>query len=141
MSKLLYACFYRSKPKEFSVDNLNSLSRRLEPDNITFRDTEIISNEKEVIAIFNPNDSIKVEGKSVCMGNMLNPASDWSEPGSLIPDGTYALFRGDNNTLEVISDMVGTRTVWYYHDENVFISAFNNLLKQCFPSLEVFIRL
>ena len=123
MSKLLYACFYDSKPKEFNVDNINSLSRRLEPDNITFRDTEIISNEKEVIAIFNPNDSIKVEGSSVCMGNMIKPGSDWSEPESLIPDGTYALFRSNSDTLEVISDMVGTRTVWYYYDENLFISA------------------
>ncbi len=123
MSKILFACFKDSKPIEFSKDNINLLSNRLEPDNITFRDTRIISTEKELIAIFNPNDSLKIEKQSVCLGNMINPCSTWNEPKSQIPDGTFALFRSSSTCIEIISDMLATRTIWYYHDENKFISA------------------
>ena len=123
MSKILFACFKNPLSNDFSIDNIKLLSKRLEPDNITFHDTQIIADEKEIIAIFNPNNSVKIEDHSVCLGNMIHPDQNWHEPNSRVPDGTYALFRSNVDCLEIISDMVATRTIWYYHDENCFISA------------------
>ena len=39
------------------------------------------------------------------------------------PDGSYALFRDSGDRLEVISDPAGSRTIWYYRDEETFIAS------------------
>ncbi len=123
MSKVLYACFRENRPEEFSDENINLLSKRLEPDNITFKDPEIVYDKNKLIAVFNPNDSLKIRGTNVCLGNILNSTDLWWKPKSRSPDGSYALFRGDDQIVEVIGDMLATRTIWYYHDDNLFLSS------------------
>jgi hypothetical protein len=123
MSKILYACFKDSKYNTFSANNIKLLSKRLEPDNISFSPPKILENKGVVVAIFNPNDSINIHGTSICLGNMINRDSHWWKPMTRVPDGSYALFRSNHKDIEVISDMVASRTIWYYHDENIFISS------------------
>ena len=40
-----------------------------------------------------------------------------------IPDGSYALFRSDENKVELITDVVGSRTIWYVRMEDAFIAS------------------
>ena len=40
-----------------------------------------------------------------------------------IPDGSYALFRSDENKVELITDVVGSRTIWYVRTEDAFIAS------------------
>lgn len=40
-----------------------------------------------------------------------------------VPDGSYALFRSDQNIVELISDMIASRTIWYIKTENIFIAS------------------
>ncbi len=40
-----------------------------------------------------------------------------------IPDGSYALFRSDENKVELITDIVGSRTIWYVQTEDAFIAS------------------
>ncbi len=123
MSKILFVCFRKSRMKEFSKKNIFSLSERLEPDNISFRSPMIIGSEKELITLFNPNDSIQIKDKSICHGSMIEPPVNWGEPMSKVPDGSFTLYRSSKEKLEIVTDIVASKTVWYYFDEDIFISS------------------
>jgi asparagine synthetase B (glutamine-hydrolysing) len=123
MSKVLYICFRENGIQEFSEDNIHILSKRLEPDNINFTEPVIIKGKKELITVFNPNDSIDFYNISLCHGKMINPASNWWQPNEPVPDGSFALYRGSEQTVEVTTDIVASKTVWYYFDKDIFISS------------------
>ena len=75
------------------------------------------------MALFNPSDSIEIHGKSLCHGVMMNPPSNWWEPLTKIPDGSYALYRVSESKIEIVSDIVASKTVWYYFSENIFLTS------------------
>lgn len=123
MSKVLYVCFKETRPDVFSEMNIHILSKRLEPDNIVFSEPRIFMGEKELITVFNPNDSIDFYDISLCHGKMINPAGNWWKPMEDVPDGSFALYRGSSQKIEIITDIVASKTIWYYFDENIFISS------------------
>src|SRR5690606_29608884 len=43
--------------------------------------------------------------------------------GESAPDGSYALFRGSEDLIELVSDAAGSRSIWYYQDEQRFIAS------------------
>ena len=57
------------------------------------------------------------------MGILFGASSDWHAPGSAVPDGSYALFRGDNTSVEVLTDAVASRSVWYIKTDDYFIAS------------------
>jgi len=74
MSKILFACIRNSQNTSFSLKNFELLSKRLEPDNISFHPPKIIKNNGVIIGIFNPNDSIRIHEMSVCLGHLIDAA-------------------------------------------------------------------
>ena len=44
-------------------------------------------------------------------------------PRTAPPDGTFALFRGDATCIELVTDIVASRTVWYFLDDSRFIAS------------------
>lgn len=123
MSKAILVCFRDGEPTpEFRI-KLDLLNQRLSPDNITPAPPLIIDDKGMLISIFNPNESLAIKRASVCLGNMIDPSESWSEPMAEAPDGTYALFRSDENSVELVTDILASRTIWYIHTEDVFIAA------------------
>jgi len=57
------------------------------------------------------------------MGNMIEAADDWWRPTAPVPDGTYALFRSDEAQVELVTDMLASRTIWYVHTDTMFLAA------------------
>jgi hypothetical protein len=57
------------------------------------------------------------------LGKMIGEDDKWHEPGTDFPEGTFALFRDGEGFCEIVTDPVGTRTIWYYHDEDLFIAS------------------
>ncbi|MBN1789463.1 MAG: hypothetical protein JW830_03125 [Bacteroidales bacterium] len=105
------------------VKDIDTISRNLIPDNIAGNQTRVIQNGSLAYFVFNPVQTIHVQDTSVCLGHMANIEHEWWLPGSGIPDGTFALFRTNNEVSETISDKLASRTIWYYSDINVFIAA------------------
>ncbi|HMO60843.1 MAG TPA: hypothetical protein PKC39_05555 [Ferruginibacter sp.] len=66
---------------------------------------------------------IEEKNGSVCMGLAYGDNDAWYKPNTPLPDGTYAIFRSDNNYTEAASDAAGSRAIWYYFDEEVFIAS------------------
>ena len=47
----------------------------------------------------------------------------WNTPLEEYPDGSYAIFRADSCHVELVSDVVGSRTIWYHKDDEVFVAS------------------
>jgi hypothetical protein len=93
------------------------------PDNIVANAPTVIERDGLLAGVINPVSTLTGEGASVCMGILFGASSDWHTPGSAVPDGSYALFRGDNTSVEVLTDAVASRSVWYIKTDDYFIAS------------------
>jgi len=123
MSKIIFICFNDHKQNPYSHRDIEILSKRLMPDNISPPSPLIINDNGVFIGILNPSESLPIKNASVCMGNLIDPKDDWWQPMAEVPDGSYALFRSDENAVELASDIVASRTIWYVLTENMFIAS------------------
>jgi asparagine synthetase B (glutamine-hydrolysing) len=99
------------------------LDRRLAPDNISTRPPLVWSENGVTTAVLNPTDAHKRKGASVCLGFLADAAGDWWRPRAAAPDGSYALFRAGADAVELLNDVVGSRTVWYSHTDDLFVAS------------------
>ncbi len=123
MSKIIYVCLNNYKYGSSLKKDLELISNEIMPDNITASQPKIIDNEGIIFGIFNPNDSILMKNNSVCLGSIFGKSTKWWEPMQEYPDGSYALFRGNRNFVEVVSDVVASRTIWYFKNDDIFITS------------------
>ncbi|WP_277811569.1 hypothetical protein [Chromohalobacter canadensis] len=125
MSKVLYACSRNSSFSPNTKKKLNEICNQLVPDNIDVPKPHVVRVEDDVAyAVCMDSGALQESRMSLLLGFLYEKHKvRWDEPGKNYPDGNYALFRGDEAELEVVSDCVGTRTVWYYHDEEIFIAS------------------
>ena len=124
MSKVIYAC---SRNRAFdSKDKMRILEicKDLEPDNLSPPVNHKISiHDRIAFGVMNPPKSIVCSDTSLLLGYLYGQSNRWYEPLSEFPDGSYALFRDSPDYLEVVSDPAASRTIWYYFDDNLFISS------------------
>jgi hypothetical protein len=123
VSKVIYVCLNERRRHCFSKRNLELLSGRLTPDNITALPPKIVDDEGIVYCVFSPSSSVLAKNSSVCLGNVIGREAKWWEPLQGYPDGSYALFRGNGKYVEVVTDVVASRTIWYFKNDDVFISS------------------
>ena len=64
-----------------------------------------------------------VRGASVCLGQVFSYSGHWDEPHSAAPDGSYAICRANDRSVELLTDFVGSRTLWYYFDDNLLLAS------------------
>jgi hypothetical protein len=123
MSKIIYACFRDPESRLFLTEDFEVISKRIMPDNITVKEPCINSEGGLSYCIINPTNSVEKHGQCVLLGKALTDDLDWWKVGSTTPDGSYSLFRSDNDTVELISDVVASRTIWYFKNEEIFIAS------------------
>src|SRR5262245_39117711 len=93
-----------------AAQQLSSLLARLTPDNITAAPAKILGDPNLLVGVLHAHQLRSIEGSSVCLGVLHAPAPGWWEPGSAVPDGSYALFRSDARAVELATDIVASRT-------------------------------
>ena len=143
VAKIVYICSRDEKETPCCQKNMALLSQRLTPDNIKPKQAQIIINKGIFIGIINPSDVLPIKNNSVCMGYMFGDQDDWWQPNATVPDGTYALFRGDEHTIELVTDTVASRTIWYVQTNNYLMASTSQraivmLLKSFEPNKNVF---
>ena len=115
---------WREKKIDHDFDRtIAVLNQRLSPDNIFPRSPAFIHGDGLATVVFNCAEEVAVRGTSVYPGKMVAPTYDWWRPQGNVPDGTYALFRSDRDTLELVSDVVASRTIWYVQTEKLFATS------------------
>lgn len=124
MSKLLYACLRQRSRGE--LDELKSRivagASRVQPSGVKVKPPRLISDDRIVAGISTPSTTNLVSGTSVCIGCIVE-SSRWQEVGTRGPEGAYAICRCNGRTLELLSDAVGSRTLWYYIDDSMFVAS------------------
>ena len=123
MSKLIYVCTRNAKDCCRLVQAITSTCAAISPDNIAPRSAKIVENGGIAFGLTNPSVTVRINGHSIVLGHTDDPSDRWSIAGSEVPDGNFAMFRADKDSVELISDIVGSRTIWYYKDERIFIAS------------------
>lgn len=125
MSKVLYACSRNSGFNANTKEKLYDVCNRLVPDNIAVPKPHVVRVEDDLAyAVCMDSGALQESQMSLLLGFLYEKNKvSWDKPRTCYPDGNYALFRVDEAELEVVSDCVGTRTVWYYHDDEIFIAS------------------
>jgi hypothetical protein len=59
----------------------------------------------------------------VCVGAFIGPHDGWSRVGADPPDGTWALARWDREHVELLTDVCGSRTLWYVLTDDAFFAS------------------
>jgi hypothetical protein len=123
MAKLLLVCVRSDAPSPSPTFDFQMLANRLAPDNIVADQAVVRRSDNLTIAAFHSNQAVRIETAAVCVGGLLDPCGDWWRPLTPPPDGSFALFRSDPAVVELVSDVVASRTIWYYWDESLLLAS------------------
>ena len=123
MAKIIYVCV-RNKEQIPAIERkVGVVTKYLLPDHIKNAECKVNTNKDIVYGISNYSDIVKEKEANVCMGVVNEDATNsWNKINCKI-DGSYALFRTDKDFVEIVTDVVGSRTVWYYIDQDIFIAS------------------
>ncbi|MBU2975928.1 hypothetical protein [Zobellia sp. B3R18] len=121
MSKLIYIN-YRNNPPSNISKKLFKISKLIEPENIEANPPFIYTENKTFYSIVNPVENVKTEDGCILLG-YCKSIDNWYKVHENISDGSYAIIRENEKTTELLSDNVGSRTLWYYFDENIFVTS------------------
>ncbi len=120
MAEVVQVCFRSGTEPQIDRNSIQSLSTQLLPDNITADPPITIRDDQYLIGVLNPRGIQRVDN-SVGAGAVADET--WSETGSGTPDGSYAVFRNDKQYTELVSDIVGSRTIWYGFTNDLFVAS------------------
>ena len=124
MSKVIYVCARNHSFDSTDEERLEKICSVLQPDNIVSQiDHRVVSNGNVAYAIMNYQPTVIDKKNSLLLGYLYDRRETWDEPLTDFPDGSYALFRNNDDYLEVVTDAVASRTIWYYFDANWFIAS------------------
>ena len=123
MSGLIVACARPGVGLPFSAEDVGTVAARLSPDHIAARAPLIVEEPGLVVAVVNPIPDLPRTPGAVCLGGLVGGAGGWSATGSGRPDGSYAVCRWDAGRLELVSDNLASRTIWYVLDGDLFLAS------------------
>lgn len=75
-----------------------------------------------VSVIADPDGSARRDGAGFSIG-VFEPDQQWSLPRAPAPEGCFALFRADDEHVELVADAAATRTIWYAKTEDLFVAS------------------
>ena len=123
MSKIMYVLFRNRKTENVLAEKVRSICDDLNPNNISAIPSKIGGNDGVLWGISNPNETILINDNNIFYGQPFGNPGDWCIPESEKPDGNYAIFRTNDNKFELVSDILGTKAIWYYKDDEIFVSS------------------
>lgn len=123
MSKIVYAYHRTEKNHKRLSKKLDIICSELTPDNIsTPENHRIFVDSKTAYAVTLDKSTIVESEKSLLLGHLYEPNDvNWSAPARNYPDGNFVIVRTDSQLLEVVCDGAGSRTIWYYFDQEQLI--------------------
>lgn len=124
MSKIIFACIKDGSEQELTrlKKSILAAAQRIAPESDGYRPASVSSAERTITAVLNPSTTVLSESGSVCVGHISGNCK-WSKVGSARPEGTYAIVRVAPDAIEVLTDAVASRTVWYYFDKERFLAS------------------
>lgn len=122
MSKIVYICVRDATSSSLVKQKVLAIIPKLVPDNIPNAPCRYAEYGKITYGISTYSENILEKNGSVCIGMIFPGTEKWWEPKTAHPDGSFAIFRSNESYVELLTDIAGSRTIWYYKDDNVFIA-------------------
>ena len=124
MADLILICQRAGRRRSPSGDDLLRVAARLAPTNIVARPARLLETKGLSLVVANPSpDGVRVRDDAVCLGGLFGEAGEWWRLGADAPDGTYALVRHSEAAVELLSDVIASRTLWYAIDDETFLAS------------------
>lgn len=123
MAKFILVCSRNRIIDSSLEDQVKTFCNRLIPDNIPANPPQILVDDGLLQAIIHPTSTFPRYRNTICLGHMVEPAPDWWRVGAQAPDGSYALLRSDMHHIELLTDVVGMRSIWYCFTDERFIAS------------------
>lgn len=124
MADLILFCQRPGRRRALSGDDLRRVAARMAPDNITAHAAHLLEAPGLGAVVVNPSsDGVWVHEGAVCLGGMFGDLGQWWQTGSAAPDGTYVMCRYDETRVELLSDVIASRTIWYVADDQTFLAS------------------
>jgi hypothetical protein len=99
-----------------------ALSAGMTPDNLVPAPPLFHQDRGLVNFVFNPTPLVRIQGANICLGRTTASDNDAFSMGADRPDGTFALFRGNERRIEALTDYTGSRAIWYAITPHVFVA-------------------
>ena len=133
MADLILACARPGRPA-VAAGSLRRAALRLAPPDVPLREPRLLQSIGVVVAVANPTaEGVFLHGHAdergeasrggACVGGLFGPPGSWWNVGGEPPDGTYALARWDADTVELLSDVCASRTLWYALTDDAFLAS------------------
>lgn len=103
-----------------STSDMRHVIERIAPHDIS-TESVLERDAHSITAVVAP-DGIPREGNSVCLGQIRSDP-DWERIGTGRPDGVYTILRQNVATAEIITDVVGSRPIWYGETDSSFVAS------------------
>ena len=122
MSGLILACSRNRAAPRYSADDLAACAAHLNPDNIQAHGSDRFEQDGLARVVVNPVPGVRTDARGACVGPLFGE-SDWATLGSSPPDGTFAIVRHDRRSVELVTDIFATRTIWYILTDDAFLAS------------------
>lgn len=122
MARIIHVCLRDPSQSKSTVRAVEAVARRLAPENLASQESRTTVNDGVIACIVGADDHIATRGGCLAAGHLVDP-DRWELIGREPPDGAFALFRSDERHIELVSDALASRTVWYVLTEDSFISS------------------
>ena len=122
MSNVIFAC-WRGPQGGLSEGDLRRVADRITPSNVAGHPHRVVMGTLEGLCLTGPVGAATAKETSAHLGAFAGSWPAWHEPGSPVPDGTFALVRSDGGRVELCSDFAGSRTLWYVLTETRFLAS------------------
>ncbi len=99
------------------------LSGAMAPSNLSPAPAVWFQEKGLISVVLNPSAVVRTQKAGICLGRTTGSSDNLFQPGADRPDGTFALFRADENRVEVLTDYAATRTIWYVQTDELFVAA------------------
>ena len=123
MASFVLLCDRQESLGSAMADRVRRACGLLIPDHIDVDSVYLHQRPGLVLGVVDPSSGAAVEVGSVCLGQAFCRPAEWSAVGSPVPEGSYAICRSTHQCVELLADSVGSRTIWYYSDEDTFLAS------------------
>ena len=129
MAGLIIVCEREGHRLGSSAAGVRRCAERIVPDNIEAHPPLLWERDGVVAAAVNPGpgtlfrDGAVAVGQLCDCGELYEAGERWWEPGSSVPDGSFALCRVSDTRVELVTDLYASRTLWYVLTDDLFLAA------------------
>jgi hypothetical protein len=124
MADMILICPRDGQPQKDGPRRLRRVAARLAPDHLADRAPLIGESHGVHVGVVAPTaQGVVMEDGLVSLGGVFDASRRWAQPGSAVPDGTYAMARFDPHRVELLNDVCASRPLWWVVTDRVLLAS------------------